>query len=56
MLDEATQSRLAATSFFGRLGRPAEVADAVSFLVSEHASFITGSELVVDGGQCLQIR
>ena len=29
-----------------------EIADAVAFLVSEHASFITGSELVVDGGQC----
>ena len=32
-----------------------EIADAVAFLVSEHASFITGSELVVDGGQSLQI-
>ena len=32
-----------------------EIADAVAFLVSDHASFITGSELVVDGGQCLQI-
>lgn len=53
MLDDATQSRL--TASFGRLGQPVEVADAVAFLVSEHASFITGSELVVDGGQCLRI-
>ncbi|OBK22190.1 oxidoreductase [Mycobacterium asiaticum] len=56
MLDEDTQQRLAAVAMFGRLGRPAEIADAVAFLVSEEASFITGSELVVDGGQCLQIR
>ena len=55
MLDHATQTRLAATSVSGRLGKPVEIADAVAFLVSDHASFITGSELVVDGGQCLRI-
>ncbi|MDG5484165.1 SDR family NAD(P)-dependent oxidoreductase [Mycolicibacterium gadium] len=52
MLDPVTQARLAEK---GRLGTPMEIADAVAFLVSEHASFITGSELVVDGGQTLQI-
>lgn len=55
MLDDATQLRLAASSAFGRVGQPREIADAVAFLVSEEASFITGSELVVDGGQCVQI-
>jgi 3alpha(or 20beta)-hydroxysteroid dehydrogenase len=55
MLDAATQTRLAETAMFGRLGQPREIADAVAFLVSDEASFITGSELVVDGGQCLQI-
>jgi 3alpha(or 20beta)-hydroxysteroid dehydrogenase len=55
MLDETTQARLAERSVLGRLGKPMEIADAVAFLVSEQASFITGSELVVDGGQCLQI-
>ena len=55
MLDEATQARLAERAPFGRIGKPTEVADAVAFLVSEHASFITGSELVIDGGQILQI-
>lgn len=53
MLDATTQSRLATT--FGRLGKPAEVANVVAFLASEQASFITGSELVVDGGQCLRL-
>ncbi|OBJ08566.1 SDR family NAD(P)-dependent oxidoreductase [Mycobacterium sp. 1465703.0] len=56
MLDEPTQTRLAAASMFGRIGEAGEVADAVAFLVSDEASFITGSELVIDGGQCLQIR
>jgi NAD(P)-dependent dehydrogenase (short-subunit alcohol dehydrogenase family) len=56
MLDEATQVRLAAASMFGRIGEAGEVAGAVAFLASDEASFITGSELIIDGGQCLQIR
>jgi NAD(P)-dependent dehydrogenase (short-subunit alcohol dehydrogenase family) len=34
----------------GRVGRPEDIASAVSFLASEDASFITGTELFVDGG------
>lgn len=55
MLDEKARERLAARAYTGRLGRPMEIADAVAFLISDQAAFITGSELVVDGGQCLQI-
>jgi NAD(P)-dependent dehydrogenase (short-subunit alcohol dehydrogenase family) len=34
----------------GRMAEPEEIADAVVYLCSEHASFITGHDLVVDGG------
>jgi NAD(P)-dependent dehydrogenase (short-subunit alcohol dehydrogenase family) len=34
----------------GRVGEPREVAEAVLFLCSSHASFITGTDLAVDGG------
>ena len=33
-----------------RLGEPAEVAHLIAFLASEHAGFINGAEIVVDGG------
>jgi len=38
---------------FGRLGAPEEVADAVLFLASPFARWITGQTVVVDGGQML---
>ena len=36
---------------FGRLGRLDEVGDVVAFLLSRRASWITGANIVVDGGQ-----
>lgn len=34
-----------------RLGRPEEVAEVVHFLASKHASYVTGSEIHINGGQ-----
>ena len=34
----------------GRMGQPAEVAACVAFLISDKSSFVTGTELIVDGG------
>ena len=34
----------------GRLGTPPEIADAVLYLLSDQAAFVTGTALVIDGG------
>lgn len=37
----------------GRLGEPEDIAGAMLFLASEHASYITGQTIIVDGGATL---
>jgi NAD(P)-dependent dehydrogenase (short-subunit alcohol dehydrogenase family) len=40
----------------GRVGRPEELAAVVAFLLSEQASFLTGVDILVDGGVCAALR
>lgn len=50
ILGETDRAVLVEVTPMGRIGTPEEVAAAIVFLVSPSASFITGAELVVDGG------
>jgi NAD(P)-dependent dehydrogenase (short-subunit alcohol dehydrogenase family) len=48
--DPQRRERMAARTPLGRLGVPADVAEACLYLLSGAASFVTGTDLIVDGG------
>ncbi len=48
----AAEAALGPLHLLNRLGRAEEIAEAALFLASDRASFVTGSDFLVDGGYC----
>ena len=58
MIRTVTTSETSSDAFknipLGRLGQPEDIAYGALFLASDESSFVTGSELVIDGGHTAQ--
>lgn len=52
--DDAKKADMMKYPLGGRYAEPREIADVIAFLVSDHSSFMTGENLTVDGGYCIQ--
>ena len=53
VLNDEVKSKMLANIPLGRYGQPEDVANAIVFLCSEQASYITGQVLVIDGGMVM---
>lgn len=49
-LDPEIEQRLNGATPLGRAARPAEIANAAAWLLSDRAAYVTGAVVVVDGG------
>jgi NAD(P)-dependent dehydrogenase (short-subunit alcohol dehydrogenase family) len=51
---EAFRKKLDSLHPVGHVGRPEDIAHGILYLASDESSFVTGSELVIDGGYTAQ--
>jgi NAD(P)-dependent dehydrogenase (short-subunit alcohol dehydrogenase family) len=51
LTSEDAKARILSRTPMKRLGEPSEIADAVAYLLSDAASYVTGEIFVVDGGR-----
>jgi NAD(P)-dependent dehydrogenase (short-subunit alcohol dehydrogenase family) len=51
--DDAMRARVEAATPLGRVGTPLDVANVVVFLASPLAAYVTGQNVLIDGGSCL---
>ena len=56
IFDKILEDEKTNKNYIGRNGKTDEVASAVAFLVSDEANYITGQNLIVDGGRSLGLK
>jgi NAD(P)-dependent dehydrogenase (short-subunit alcohol dehydrogenase family) len=47
---ELSEMNVNETHYFARMAKPKEIAEGIMFLISSDSSFVTGTELIIDGG------
>lgn len=56
VISESDLQRIRSTNWLNRHGKPEDIGTTVSFLVSDAAAFITGQNIMVDGGRSLGLK
>jgi 3-oxoacyl-[acyl-carrier protein] reductase len=55
-INYSKMERIKKTNFMNDYGKPEDIANMVTFIVSDEASFVTGQNIIVDGGRSLGLK